>query len=97
MIETGVFDDVNKLCPLEAQRSKSLDVVLEEEEQAMLRQRSGSNSLFGKLFKTRRQVSKYIFCSCCLSSSLCSFDTFFIKFFYFSFYFGSSKFSSPHF
>ena len=57
MIETGVFDDVNKLAPVEIQRSKSLEVVLEEEDQAALRQRTSSTSFLGKLFKPKRQVS----------------------------------------
>lgn len=57
MLETNVFDDVNKLSPLEAQRSKSLDMVLEEEEQESMRQRTASNSFFGKFFKPKRQVT----------------------------------------
>ena len=57
MIETDTFDDVNKLAPIEVQRSKSLEVALEEEEQAALRQRTSSTSFLGKLFKPKRQVS----------------------------------------
>ena len=57
MLETNVFDDVNKLSPLEAQRSKSLDMVLEEEEQESMRQRTASNSFFGKFFRPKRQVT----------------------------------------
>ena len=51
MVENSVFDDVNKLSPIDTEKLKSLDEILEEEE---MRPRSPSNTgLFSKLFKKR--------------------------------------------
>ncbi len=52
MVDSGVFDDVNKLTPFDPQRAKSLDEILEDEE-TRPRSTSSSGGLFSKLFKKR--------------------------------------------